>query len=511
MDKGFAEQHGAAARRRWLPTAPDLVFALVLFSVLAGGRSLLLNDPGTFWHVQLGRDIARNRAVPRFDAFTFTHAHTPWIDQSWLFDLALAWVVDRGGWSTAVLAASLLLAALYAGVARGLIKEGRSPLVALVVAVLASGIGATHFLVRPHLMTLVLVWVMLRVCSLQHERGGWWIAWAPPLTALWANLHGGFLAGPIVVFTAAVGHAISGRCDRARRLEIARFIAAGVLCLAAALVNPYGFGLYHHVAGLLFSSGVTQLIQEYQPIPFGKGDARVVEWVILGLIALPCFASARMTRYESTHALVWLHLGLVSVRHAPLFALAVAPGLARLLDGLLSPGGSASGAPARTPWPFVLTAILGLGAALGVTYGRLDPAHWPISALPALERMPANARLFHEQDWGGMIESECRPLRGTFIDDRFELLDRQEVLRYLNAIEGGPDWDALRDRSAIGLVWVRPDRGLARRLEAESGWQIRYRDRVSVLFEKIDTGAEDTSESRRASRTGHVADLTKSH
>jgi hypothetical protein len=485
MGESTLEQVSRRTPVRWMPGAPDLVFVVALASVLVGGRHRLLNDPGTFWHVQLGRDIARTGAVPRCDTLTFTHDHAPWVDQSWLFDLGLAWVVERGGWSSAALASALVLATLYAAVARGLLHDGRSPLVALVVALLATGIGATHFLVRPHLMTLVLVWVMLRVCHLQHERGGWWIAWAPPITALWANLHGGFLAGPLVVFTATAGHAISGRWDAARRREIATFAVAGVLCLVAVLVNPYGFGLYRHVTGLLLSSGVTELIEEYQPIPFGKGDARVVEWVILGLIALPTFVTARMSRYELAHALVWLHLGLASVRHAPLFGLAVAPGLARLLDGVLSARGPAPEDASRTLWPVVLAAILGFGALVGVPYGRLDPSHWPLAALPALERAPAGSRLFHEQDWGGLIESECRPRRQTFIDDRFELFGRQEVFRYLNVLAGGPDWDDLQARAPIALVWVRPDRALARRLEADPAWRVLHRDQVSVLFERV--------------------------
>ena len=34
----------------------------------------------------------------------------------------------------------------------------------------------------------------------------------------------------------------------------------------APLANPYGIGLYRHVGHLLVSSGVTELIEEYQPL-----------------------------------------------------------------------------------------------------------------------------------------------------------------------------------------------------------------------------------------------------
>lgn len=264
------------------------------------------------------------------------------------------------------------------------------------------------------------------------------------------------------------------------------FAASGVLCLLAALVNPYGLGLYRHVGRLLVTSGVTGLITEYQPIPFGQPDARAVELVILSLIALPALSAGRMTRYELTQTVVWLHLSLASVRHAPLFALAAAPGLARLVDGLMTSreGEATEGVAAWSVWPAFAAIGLGVAVASGATIGRFNPATWPLSALPEVNRASLDLPVFHEQDWGGLIEGACQPPRRAFIDDRFELFGRDAILRYLNAIEGGPDWDLVRDRQGIGLVWVRPGRGLARRLADDPDWRLRHRDRVSVLFER---------------------------
>ena len=91
---------------------------------------------------------------------------------------------------------------------------------------------------------------------------------------------------PVIVATAALGHAISGEWDAARRRNVLKFGVAALACAVAALANPYGFGLYRHVAHLLFSSGVTSLIVEYQPAPFGKPEAKVLEWVLLAFVAL---------------------------------------------------------------------------------------------------------------------------------------------------------------------------------------------------------------------------------
>ena len=62
---------------RLIPRPSDLVFALVLLFVLIGGRHALFNDPGTPWHLRLGRDILATGAVPRCDTLTFTRARVP--------------------------------------------------------------------------------------------------------------------------------------------------------------------------------------------------------------------------------------------------------------------------------------------------------------------------------------------------------------------------------------------------------------------------------------------------
>ncbi len=474
--------------RRWVPGVVDAVFLLVLASVLIGGRFRLLNDPGTLWHDRLGRDILASGSVPRADALSFTRAGEPWVDQSWLFDLWLAWLVAHAGWSAVVLLCALATAAVYANLARGLLRDGRSPMIAVLVAILAAGIGAIHFLVRPHMVTLAFVLVTLRVCQRQHESRGCAVFWLIPLTALWANLHGGFLAGPLIVFFAALGHTISGEWNTQRRKEIGLFVVAGMLCLAAAIVNPYGIGLYRHVAELLVTSGVTDMIQEYQPIPFGHPDSRVYEWVLLALVAVPTFVSGRMTRYELVHAAVWLHLSLSSVRNAPLFALAVAPGLARLLDALpvcKSAGTSFRPLAEWSIWPGVAAVGLGIGALFGARYGTFDPRYWPLAGLPSLDAQPAEIPLFHEQDWGGMISAQVAPRRRVFLDDRFELYGKPFLNAYLNALAGGPDWERIRDKNAIGLVFIRPETGLARRLSDDPAWKVLHRDNVSVLFRRV--------------------------
>ena len=44
----------------------------------------------------------------------------------------------------------------------------------------------------------------------------------------------------------------------------------------------------------------------------------------------------------------------------------------------------------------------------------------------------------------------------------------------------------MRNRDKIAMVWVRPERGLAKRLLKDPGWSVVYRDKVSILFREGD-------------------------
>ncbi len=107
-----------------------------------------------------------------------------------------------------------------------------------------------------------------------------------------------------------------------------------------------------------------------------------------------------------------------------------------------------------------------------------------LTAIAVIDAEDAHRRLFHEQDWGGLIASECRSRRPVFIDDRFELFGTKAVLEYVGALGGGPEWDAIRDRERIDVVWIKPDRGLARRLRNDPAWAVAYSDAMSIVFER---------------------------
>jgi hypothetical protein len=469
--------------RRWTP-APgpaEFVFAAVLGLLLAGGLPRLLQDPGIFWHLRLGRDLLATGTLPRADALTVAGAGRPWIDPYWAWDAGLAAVVDGLGWPVAAALVAVALAALYADVARTLLREGAAPPVALGVAMVALGLAAPHLHARPHVATMVLAWAVLRLLRAHHRDGGRAVWVVPGLVAVWANLHGGFLAGPILVACALAGERLSRPGDPRRART---FAAVLVLSLVAPMAGPYGTAVYGHAHAIVRGARVTDLIDEWQPVAFGAPRAFLMEATVLALVALPVLGRGRPSRFDLVPALAWLHLALGGQRHAPLFGLAVAPVLAALIEGMRAEVATATApVPApRSPLPALLGAAVLVLAAGGYLRGDPDPARWPLAGLAAVDRLDPAVPLFHELEWGGLIACEALGGRRPFLDDRFELHGRDRILGYMDAQAGGPGWDVLQARERFGAAWLRPGRPLARRLAAEPGWRVAYRDRRCVLL-----------------------------
>src|SRR5438876_798010 len=112
----------------------------------------------------------------------------------------------------------------------------------------------------------------------QHLARGRLILWAPAVMALWANVHGGFAVGLVLIFASVAG-AISALLRRVKRgaapdADAAErqsqsprpfpLFACLLVSALATLFNPYGWNVYGY-AGKLSAVGVARGIEEWLP------------------------------------------------------------------------------------------------------------------------------------------------------------------------------------------------------------------------------------------------------
>jgi hypothetical protein len=95
--------------------------------------------------------------------------------------------------------------------------------------------------VRPQLFSIVLFAVLLVTITRADRGQPRGLLMVPPLMALWANLHGGWIVGLGVLGAWTAARVVDGRMRLADR---GRLAAIGLAAVAATLLNPYGLGMW---------------------------------------------------------------------------------------------------------------------------------------------------------------------------------------------------------------------------------------------------------------------------
>jgi len=504
-----------------MPGAPNklwragtIIFLLSWLLLMVGGRSRLLRDPGTLWHVVVGQRILSDRQLPYVDSFSFTFGGQPWIAQWWLGEWFLALLHSLSGLDSLLLATATGLACLFTWIAHRLIRHGIHPLIAGLIIALAGLASSYHFHPRPHVVTIALLaWTFARLCDFEAGR----IAvsklfWLVPLFVLWTNVHGGMVGGVATLGLAALGWAV--RRPAASSTGIFWMLGGLVLaCALTALVNPYGIALPRVWFSLLRSPVLPVLIEEHAPLLSGSGAWAVLLFGAVYVVAL-LGVPARELRVTWLIPLVWLLLAWTRIRHGPLFAVTAALALADLLPHVrwlswlaehgsvtcrIQPAGqAAAGArmawkPALIPAGIVLTAVLLQTAGVRVPvvgrgWARLDATHWPTDLLPELRDYardhPEGTPVFNDMLFGGFLIYYTPTLR-VFIDDRCELYGDEFLLRYAQAAFVDPaQVDAWQRQYSFDIALVRPGTGFDRYLSTASGWTLVRRTDAAVLYRR---------------------------
>ena len=280
------------------PSVSDCFFiALIVWLFISGasGWISLLGDGDTGWHIRTGQYILEQHSVPTRDLFSFSRPGAPWFAWEWLTDVTYAVSFQLGGLKAIVLLAGAMIALFATLILRYTLWRGANALVAAFTTLLAVGASSMHFLARPHLFTLLLLPVCLWVVEADRRENTRWLWALIPLTALWTNLHGGF-----VIFLACLGllllaygieMALAARVNQPWRElpgwpQIRRYATLLAGCSLASLANPYGYQLHVHILEYLRADWIKNIVQEFQAPTFrSEGQLQFEVLLLAGLIA----------------------------------------------------------------------------------------------------------------------------------------------------------------------------------------------------------------------------------
>jgi hypothetical protein len=495
---------------RLLPSIGDFAWLLPIFFLFVrmNGARTLLGDGDTGWHIRTGEWILAHARVPRQDIFSFTRPDQTWYAWEWLSDVLMAWLHQEGGMQAVLLGAIVLICLTIALLYRLVRRKCGSALIAFAVTAIAAAGSSIHWLARPHLFTMLFLVVYY---SILEERRMRLLFILPPITIIWANLHGGFLAGIVILCAYAGGEligALSARNSRDRRTAAGRswrYALAALACLGASCINPYYWHLHAHLVRFLANPTYFQTIAEFASISFRHPLAPFFELMLL-LGAATAFWSVIRRRFVSFLLLAaHIHLALLSIRNIPLFmiiagppvGLALAEWLRRLktetigspLHGLfrgidtLSERLTASDARPRWhvagPAAIFMLGVMMYGHAPSSRFqAEYDPGTYPVAAVAVLRD---SDRIFSSDTWGGYLVYRRYPAK-VFVDGRSDFYGPSFEVECAEVLGAQYNWEAILSTHHTDTVLLPVDSPLSSALKGSRNWQAVYDDGVAIVF-----------------------------
>ena len=502
-------------QKRWarlsIPSLSDLFFVAVLVWVCMSGGAAgwegLLADADIGWHIRTGEWILDHHAVPHQDLYSFSKAGAPWYAWEWGSDVIYGSLHRMAGLKGVVLLAGVLISLFAWTLLRRMVGRGVHLLWAMIVSLLGVGAASIHFLARPHLFTLlflsIAVWMIeldRREPSEKSARRLWLLV---PLTVVWTNLHGGFLALIAVLGLTAVGYAVEAIIKGSRQFEDYRnAVRYGVLaaaCAAASLINPYGYLLHVHVAEYLRSDWIRNTIQEFQsPIFRNENVLQFEALMLIGLVATGLlFRRGRIV--EGLWIVYFAHMSLGSVRHVPIFVTVCSVviageisdwwrawtggakksslfGIVNQMSGDLAPSFMRISA-----WPFLLVGTLvAMGAP--IKWPKDFPAIvFPVKMIHDHSGLILNTKLLTTDQWGDYL-IYLNPKQKVYVDGRSDFYGQEIGNEYLRMTGGQWEWEKIMKKYEFTSVLMPSELPICQLLKRDPGWRVEEDSGKTILL-----------------------------
>jgi hypothetical protein len=466
------------------------VFLIAVASVYyVSNAALMLGHYDLGWHLAAG-DLIRERGnIPFQDPWSFTLGDKQWYNLSWLWDVIASVLFQYTNFAGLVLFSVACGAVIVGSLASACLSSGASA-IAVCISVLSACVLYPSFATPPNIYLAVspntctmLFCVIFYAECLKRTR----CILLPLMMVLWANLHGGFLLGFLIVgvFCAA---ALLRRDWPGFKI----YSLTGIGCFIAIFINPLGWHIY---------DGVTSTLGHF-------AQANITEWQsyylnmtvpgsIPGILYMLIFAGLEL-RYSGSRPILlesrllsWLFLilGISQFRYMSFFFIFSTVPLALHIDRLLPEwlrnfqiqrSLLAAGILAACALPLVFMQVkpaLGFSELLSEQDAQYLQAHF------------SHARLLNHWNFGGSLIFRTRGTVPVFVDGRSATAYPDALLRdYFSLIEWEIDetvWDRVLEKYQIDAVlWMRGHEPLRRFLVNKRGWKEEYAGTNTSIYVK---------------------------
>lgn len=450
-----------------------------------------------WWHLRAGKEMVEQGKILTTDIFSYTHYGEKWTNAFWLSDVVLYLTYRLGGYLGITLLTSLIAVVLMAVIYKQTLQNP-FPLPLLII-LLATFAVTPIWTPRPQIFSLLLLAILDYGLSGQYGfilRRPWLMV---PIFVLWANMHGGFIWGFLLMIALIVGNGIDTLLKRENDISFKRLSHLGVWALIAAFaisINPNGLSLWKLP---FYTVGVSiESITEWGSPDFHRLDLQPILWLIFLIIVGAGASGKKLSWSDILKTIGFSYMAFISQRSIGPFVVVVTPIVLNSLRQVWSEGLSLlSQQIARfykqkqsKPIPVAFATILNIfiiGMLIHVTTMRassvstIQQVHngLPMNAVKWIRENQPEGQMFNAYNWGGYLQWEL-PEYPVFIDGRADLYGEKTMGDWWRVVNATDEALELLDLWQVKFVILEPGWPILEKL-LHNGWRILYEDKTAII------------------------------
>lgn len=487
-----------------IPSIGDFLFLAIFLHISLNVGKSLLGDVDTGYHIRAGEYILNTLSIPRYDMFSYISPPIPWTAHEWLSEVIMIIIHRSFGLTGIVVFFAFLISLASYLLFRIINADNNNIIIAIFVALLASSTSQVHWLARPHIFSLVLMIAWYYILDLYQYKGKNHLYLLPAIMIVWANLHGGFMGGFMLMgiylfgnFTGYLFHKDKEREVHRKKLKVLALTTAA--CIAVTVINPYGYHILAFPFKLTSSKEIMDSISEFMSPNFHENYVKLFEFFLLLLLAVLGVSKFKLNVIETLLISLFTYMSLYSARYIPLFAIVVAPIFARQLQRIeehstgrfaafiRKRASNIAAIDASTPgyfWPAVSIIVVMSAVAMGHIEYKFDEKIKPMAAIEFLKKEKISGNMFNNDEFGDCLIYSAYPTYKVFFDGRSDMYGVSRLKEYRKVTNFDQGWEDILAKYHITWIFYDADSALSRFLLIHKDWKLIYADKLANIFVK---------------------------
>ncbi|MDP2167090.1 MAG: hypothetical protein Q8J64_02025 [Thermodesulfovibrionales bacterium] len=468
-----------------------LFFAYAFFFALKP-----LADPDLWWHLKTGQQIVEQRSLPGHeDPFSYTTPQ-PLLDEQvrglrsqWLSQSAFYLVYLIAGYKGLSVMRALFIVLPFLWIYIRFSRDDALPaplLLILSFPPLIINLSLFYTFERPQAFSFIFALVAIMLLERLKKLNGagpkitWPMALLPVVMLLWANLHGGYIVGIVIIGIYMAGE-VAAILSHRLRLGIGglpypypmRFFASSLTAVAASFLNPGGhkllYGWLRSLPGQVIdpvaraqAGGVITEVLEYKSLWYFyevfhyKWPLYIIGFMAAALLAV-LMKYIHQRRVDLTEALLFCFAGFLGLYHAR------GVNFALIILSFIACGSVSALKGAKKILPAVIAAavtVVMVADVLKTAPWELSPgpphrwvdSSYPEDAVRFLETQGIEGPMFNYMGWGGYLIWRAYPRYKVFADGR--AISGLVMSAYVEVLRTTRFWKEMLNKFDVNFILI---------------------------------------------------------